>query len=393
MEMQPTGNAEDSVLSPLEIDAIGEVMNISMGAAATAVSQMLDKKVKITTPNVQVQPLDAVPYDEYEPALIVKITYTEGFRGNNVMVFRQSDMQLILNTLMGISGPPSDDFEFDEMAISAASEVMNQMMGASATALAGFLGKQVSISTPTAEVVEGTIFYDALDLSHEDDVVTITFNLLINDMLDSRFISVMGIDLVQEILADFIDPSGEVMPMDGAPKVAPQPEAPAAPAPQPVAQPQPPAQPQPQPQPLAQPPQQTAPAPVQQVVQPPVGTPYQPPQHPVDVRNVDFPEFGKPARAEGAPVMGTNLDLIMNVPLDVSIEIGSTTKKIRDIMDFTAGTVVELDKQAGAPVDVVVNGQLIARGDVVVIDDNFGVRITEIVGTKDLIEALNDEQN
>ncbi|MDL2219919.1 flagellar motor switch protein FliN, partial [Ruminococcaceae bacterium OttesenSCG-928-O06] len=112
---------------------------------------------------------------------------------------------------------------------------------------------------------------------------------------------------------------------------------------------------------------------------------------PIDVRPVEFPTFPQAGYVEGVPVMGNNMDLIMNVPLDVSIEIGSTKRKIRDIMNFTAGTVVELDKQAGAPIDIVVNGQLIAHGDVVVIDDNFGVRITEIVGTKELLNSLNGQ--
>lgn len=123
------------------------------------------------------------------------------------------------------------------------------------------------------------------------------------------------------------------------------------------------------------------------------GYPMQPPVNPVDVRPVEFPEFPVAGGMEGTPVMGNNLDLIMNVPLNVSIEIGTTKKKIRDIMNFTSGTVVELDKQAGSPVDIVVNGQLIAHGDVVVIDDNFGVRVTEIVGTKDLINSLNEQQH
>ena len=424
-------------LTPMEIDAIGEVMNISMGSAATAVSQMLDRVVEITTPTVAVQKMSDVDHKQYEPALLVKIVYTVGLTGSNCMVFRQHDMQMILNTLMGIPDAPTDDFVFDELSISAACEVMNQMMGASATALADFLNKRIDISTPEATVMEPNTFLDAMDIPPDSEVVTITFRLTIKDMVDSEFISVLNVELVKEIISQFFGGDGQVAaPEAPAPAVpdmaaaAPPPRmdeptpAPAAPPPPPpaaapvpdmaVAAPPPVAAPQPQPvvaaqaapppmaYPAAPPPQQPQydpaamaayqqpPAQYQQYAPPPG---YAPPAYPaVDVRPVEFPEFGQQFYGEGTPVMGNNLDLIMNVPLEVSIEIGTTRRKIRDIMNFTSGTVVELDKQAGAPVDIVVNGQLIAHGDVVVIDDNFGVRITEIVGTKDLINSLSEQQ-
>ncbi|MDL2293586.1 chemotaxis protein CheC, partial [Ruminococcaceae bacterium OttesenSCG-928-D13] len=185
-----TNQAEGIVLSPLEKDAIGEVMNISMGSAATAVSQMLDRQVEITTPVVEIQRLNEIRYEHYEPALLVKIVYTTGITGSNVMVFRQHDMQMILNTLMGIPDPPSDDFVFDELSISAACEVMNQMMGSSATALAEFLGKTIDISTPTATVMENeSTFREAMELPADAEVAAITFKLTIKDMLESEFIS------------------------------------------------------------------------------------------------------------------------------------------------------------------------------------------------------------
>ncbi len=196
----------DLILTPLEQDAIGEVMNISMGSAATAVSQMLDKQVEITTPVVVIQEMADIRYDHYEPALMVKIVYTSGIVGSNVMVFRQHDMQIILNTLMGIPDPPSDDFVFDELSISAACEVMNQMMGSSATALAEFLGKTVDISTPTATVMEDdNTFTNAMELPRDANVAAITFKLTIKDMLESEFISVMTVDLVKEIISPFIN--------------------------------------------------------------------------------------------------------------------------------------------------------------------------------------------
>lgn len=418
-----TGQGDSNlILSPMETDAIGEVMNISMGSAATAISQMLDKQVEITTPKVTVSKLSDINYDQYEPALLVKIVYTSGITGSNVMVYHQSDMQMILNTLMGIPDPPSDDFVFDELSISAACEVMNQMMGSSSTALAEFLNKKIDISPPTAMVMQENTFLAAMEMDSSSEVVTITFNLSIKDMVDSEFVSVLSIDLVKEILAQFIGDGGDVaMPEEATPPPSAQPVPPAPLAePQPVAAAPPPAaavppppgqmaaMPPPQPAPMAPPeyqqpaayaqpapapyPQQAMYTPQQPMYSQPAYAQPQPPVNPVDVRPVEFPEFGQGVHVRGGPVMGGNLDLIMNVPLEVSIEIGTTKRKIRDIMNFTSGTVVELDKQAGAPVDIVVNGQLIAHGDVVVIDDNFGVRITEIVGTKELISSLGDPQ-
>ena len=121
--------------SSYEIDAVGEILNISMGSAATAVSELLNAKVWITTPQVSVVKAADLNYDRLEPAICVKIVYVSGISGQNMMVLKQDDVQLILNQLMGNPLVVSPDFEFDEMNISAVSEVMNQMMGASATCL------------------------------------------------------------------------------------------------------------------------------------------------------------------------------------------------------------------------------------------------------------------
>ncbi|MEG1953452.1 MAG: flagellar motor switch phosphatase FliY [Hydrogenoanaerobacterium sp.] len=427
---------QSSSLSPMEIDAIGEVLNISMGSAATAVSTMLDKQVVITTPKVKVETLESIKTGTLEPAIIVKITYTEGITGSNVMVFRQNDMQLILNQLMGIDEPPSPDFIFDELSMSAACEVMNQMMGASATALSKFLGKAINISTPTAVVMDGQkSFMDAVGLEAEDEIVSVLFSLNIADVISSEFVSVLSKELAKEIINDFINKEDEENARAAAEHKASAPpiQQQAPPpmqqqAPPPMQQQAPPPMQQQAPPPMQQqappPMQQQAPPPMQQQVppqmQPPYGYPPQVPygyppqanygyppmqngyavpemvqqrveqQAPLNVKPVQFADFN-PAPVSGAAVMGGNMNLIMNVPLNVSIEIGKTKRKIKDIMNFTQGTVIELEKQAGAPVDIIVNGQLLAHGDVVVIDDNFGVRITEIVGTKELLQSLEDE--
>ncbi|MBP1577438.1 MAG: chemotaxis protein CheC, partial [Oscillospiraceae bacterium] len=180
----------------MEVDAIGEVLNISMGSAATAVSTMLDKMVNITTPRVSVEQLGLIEYSALEPALVVKITYTEGLEGTNVMVFRQRDIQLILNQLMGVDDPPSDNFEFDDLSMSAACEVMNQMMGASATALSEFLGRTVNISTPTANIMSKEYtFVNAIGMPEDAKIVSVQFNMDIQDVMTTEFVSAMHCDL------------------------------------------------------------------------------------------------------------------------------------------------------------------------------------------------------
>ena len=375
-----------------EMDVIGEIMNISMGSAATAVSTMLDKQVLITTPKVAVRKISELDYSDLEPAMVVKITYVEGISGANIMVFRQNDMQMIINQLMGNSMPVSNDFVFDEFSISAACEVMNQMMGSSATALSQFLGKKVDISTPEATLFgDDTTFATLMEADENSEVVAITFDLDIKDIMNSEFISVMDYELAKLLVGQFMNggmdpvntPSEKKEEPASAPTVAPTPVPTPTPTPTPTPAPAPmPAQ--PQPMRVEQPAPQAAPA--QQNVQ--MQLPPREPQPMVNVARAEFPLYGTNSSGGGIPLMNNNLDLIMNVPLNVAIEVGKTKKKIKDIMDFTQGTVLELEKQAGAPVDIIVNGQLIARGDVVVIDDNFAVRVTGIVNKEELMETV-----
>ena len=417
--------AEDVVISDMEKDAIGEIMNISMGSAATALSSMFDKKVTITTPRVSYEPIVSKSYVDLSPSLLVSITYCEGLTGANAIVFKQSDIQLLLNALMGID-TLSEDFEFDEISISAACEVMNQMMGASSTSLSSFLGRTINITPPQATVLENNAnIKSLLGIDENEKVVSVFFDLCIEGMLESEFASIMSIELAKELFSSVMGLGAEEEVIEEQPApVAQQAPPPPPPAPEPVAQaPQAPVAQQAPPPQAPQAPQAQAPqmpytpdgygqVPYGYPPQMPYGyppqmpygyppqmqqMPQQPPQptirQSIDVKPVQMPDFAHQAPS-GVPLGedGSNLNLIMNVPLSISVELGKAKKKIRDIMDFSQGTVLELEKQAGAPVDVVVNGQLIARGDVVVIDDNFGVRITEILGTKDILNSLENKE-
>lgn len=400
-----------TTLSGMQLDAIGEIMNISMGSAATAVSELLNAKVWITTPKVTVVQASELNYDRLEPAICVKIEYIKGLSGSNLMILKQDDVQLILNQLMGKPPVISPDFEFDELNISAVSEVMNQMMGASSTALSEFLGMGIDISTPTPYILSEINIADLQNYEQTDMVAAINFDLTIDGVIKSEFISVLDIDLAATLADRMI--GGATSPEPIATEPAPAP----APAPQPVPQ----AEPVPQAATVQQaaPVQQATPmpqvAPVQQAAAPvpqatpmpqvaPVpqadmyaqqgyygypnpamyGQPVQPvmqPQSAVNYRNAQLAQFENFEAPLGSE-QKENLQLLMDVPLQISVQIGSTKKKIKDILEFSQGTIIELERQAGAPVDVMVNGNLIARGDVVVIDDNFAVRITEIVKSK-----------
>lgn len=390
-------NEMENEFSTYEIDAVGEIMNISMGSAATAVSELLNAKVWITTPEVKVVRVSDLNYDNLQPAICVKIVYVTGITGLNMMILKQDDVQLILNQLLGNPLVISPDFEFDEMNISAVSEVMNQMMGASATALSDLLGMTVDISTPTPYVIEQANFGDLCEMDSDENVVAVTFSLTVDGVMKSEFMSVLSLELAKSLSGKMIDKFRveEQKSADEAAEAAKQTAeaaasigltAPAA-APASAQQPVPQAVPQGQSmyQQPAYPPQGGYGYPNQYAV---YGA-YPPPVPPVNIQNAqlhqfDAVDFGLPTDQQD------NLKLLMGVPLEISVEIGTAKRKVKDILEFTQGTIIELERQAGAPVDVVVNGNLIARGDVVVIDDNFAVRITEIVKSK-FMDSLGKE--
>ena len=417
----------------MEKDALGEVMNISMGSAATAVSELLSAKVWITTPRVEIVRADnMIQYDRLEPAVCVKIEYVKGLSGNNLMILRQDDVQMILNQLMGQPLVVTPDFEFDELNISAVSEVMNQMMGASATALSDFLGLVVDISTPTPYIMENIDLTEVQDFEPEDEVAAIYFDLTIDGVIKSEFCSVLTLELAkfiaQKVLGTADEAAAEPAPAP-APAPAAQPAAPSgggmmsqaemdammAAAQQPMQQGMPGQMPQGMPgqmpqgmpgqMPQGMPGQMPQGMPGQMPYgaypppqygaypQPPYPYPQMPPYggypQPMNVQNAQLNAFDSP-NVQLTGEQKTNLQLLMGVPLEISVEIGTAKRKVKEILEFTQGTIIELERQAGAPVDIIVNGNLIAKGDIVVIDDNFAVRITEIIKSK-LMDSINKE--
>ena len=467
-------NMDTYTLSNMEIDAVGEILNISLGASATAVSTMLDTRVDITTPVVKVKHKDEFEFASIEPAVGVQIGYVEGLDGNNIMLLKRIDVKVIVELLLGME-IPDDQFELDEMNISAICEVMNQMMGASATALSELLSRRVDISTPVSFEVESPEQFKEKYFAENDQMVVIRFNLMIADKMESEFLNLMPISLAKALVSGFF-PDGAAQE-DSAPAPAPSPQPQTADslgggeskmmsqeeiermlqggagsvASEPVSAPAPTASgsdggvmsqeaieqmlkgtqgdipastAQPQTAVQQQPVQpQTA---TQQPVQPATQQPVQPAQSmqqaPVYVqpqmdptlmnnmmqmmdlmrqsleqqqqqiqqlkdastapRKLKVQAAAQPNLSDGSAssgILDENLDMMMDVPMELSVEIGRTTKMVKDILELNKGSLVVLDKLAGEQVDLYVNGQCIAKGDVVVVDDNFGLRIAEIV--------------
>ena len=410
---------EQNVFNAMELDAIGEVMNISLGSSATAVSNLLDHRVDITTPSVSVVPVEEFSLGDLEPAIAVEIKYVSGLEGSNIMLLKRSDVKVIVDILMGTE-MPEEEFELNDLTISAVCEVMNQMMGAASTALSDFLGRPVNISTPQSYTLDDLqSFKDAHFQENKGLLVVVRFMLKIEDILNSEFVNVMSVDLARELLLGFgmdvgaLGDAGtqpESQPAAPAPEPAPaeqssggkmsqeeierlmggmsQPAAAQPAAPPPVQQ-QAPVQ--PQYAPVQQAPVQPQYAPVQQMpvqpqyIQAPVMQPqYQMESKVINARPVQLPTLD--VAKEIGEEQAENLELIMSVPLEVSVEIGRTRRKVEDILTFSKGSLVVLDKLAGDQVDLFVNGLCVARGDVVVVDDNFGVRITEVLKQPKLLD-------
>jgi len=393
--------------SALEIDAVGEILNISLGASATAVSTMLNTRVDITTPVVKVVRKDEFKMDRVEPAVGVEITYISGLEGSNVMLLKRHDVKVIVEMLMGI--PMTDEeFELNEMNISAVCEVMNQMMGASSTALSEFLGKMVNISTPISFEVENEQAFIEKYFSDDEYKVVVGFALKIADQLESEFFNVMPISLAKSLVKGFL-PEDAIACAEEKESAEPETvQAVEEPAEESSSGSQTLSQEEIERMLNAQAEEQPASeALVQESVPQMQGMPdasmmqmqmMQQMMQQMQMMQQQLEEKQKAAEPKLINVQPVtrqnlnqdngvvlqeeqeeNMELIMGVPLEISVEIGRTKKLVKDILDFTKGSLVVLDKLAGEQVDLFVNGQCIAKGDVVVVEDNFGIRITEIM--------------
>ena len=385
-EGSASSGLSDDLLSSMEKDALGEIGNISMGSAATTLSVLLGHKVNITTPTVSLDTMSTIQNQYPMPYLVVEVGYVVGINGNNILAIQASDASIIADLMMGGDGLNPQE-ELNEIHMSAVGEAMNQMMGTVATSLSTMFNKKIDISPPKVNLIDlGSEEKITELLQNNEPVVKISFRMEVDGLIDSEIMQILPLDVGKEMVNFLMGGSAEVEaePSVPEPTPAPAPE-PATPAPAPAAP-----APQPAPAPQAPPqPQYAAP----QYAAPPMAQPiYAPPSYGannvvapgVPVQNAQF----APLTNEPVEVNAANISLIQDVPLQVTVELGRTKKSIKEILEFSTGSIIELDRLAGEPVDIHVNGQLTAKGEVVVIDENFGVRITEIVSPMERVKTL-----
>lgn len=396
---------QEDLLTEVERDAVGEIANISMGSSATTLYSLVNRKVNITTPVVTMSNWQTVVEDYQKPCVFIQIRYTTGLDGSNIMVLKEHDVKVITDLMMGGDGTNTDG-ELGELHLSAISEAMNQMMGSAATSLSTMLGTTIDISPPEASLIDLDEFSSGVDIASflGGTFVKISFRMQIDELVDSTIMQLYPIEFARSLYDTFVASSA---PEEPEPAPAPTPE----------------------PKPFI-PPTQEAPTPAYDMSQgnagqmgmPSMGAPQ------MDMSGMGAPQMGMgmsqmnmgmPQMNMGMPQMGMampqvnmgmpqmnmgaapmniqpaqfqsfsnnaggipgqeNIGLIKDVPLEVTVELGRTKKSIAEILDFAPGTIIELDKIAGEPIDVLVNGKFVAKGEVVVIEESFGIRVTEII--------------
>ncbi|WP_438316698.1 flagellar motor switch phosphatase FliY [Candidatus Caldatribacterium sp. SIUC1] len=337
----------EEILSAQERDVVGELGNISMGSAATALSGLLGKRVEITVPEVEVVAKEKVPELFPERHLLVRVVYQEGLRGENLLFVKEEDAKVMVNLMMGGDGKEGLPEVLGEIEVSAISEAMNQMMGSACTAMSDFLGRRINISPPE------TIWQDAeaaertwLEAQKEPFFVVVHFRLSVEGVIDSTMLQIVPLSFAREIVAVLLPEEAakeEVSAGVGSAKV--------------------------QEEPLEE-----------------RGRREEKERAKVKAQPVEFVEFKK----RGESQERANLELLFDVTLPLVVELGRTRLSVREILDLGPGSIIELDKLAGEPVDLYVNDVLFARGEVVVIEENFGIRITEIVSPEERMRSIRE---
>ncbi|AGT31546.1 flagellar motor switch protein FliN [Geobacillus genomosp. 3] len=363
------------ILAPLEQDALGEIGNISFGSSATALSMLLNQKVEITTPSVSVIERTSVADEFPQPYVAIQVNYTEGFLGTNLLVIKQQDAAIIADLMLGGDGTAADS-SLGEIQLSAVQEAMNQMMGSAATSMSTVFGKRVDISPPALHLLDLAEGKGLEYLPDEDIFIKVSFRLKIGALIDSSIMQLLPVDFAKELVAHLLGSPAEAAgeaekeentlepsPADAMPLEKPQP----APAYAHVG---------------GMPPSPAA----GRFTNEPVGRSKE--ETRMAERHIQAADFAELDAPPLAAAEARNLELLFDVPLQVTVELGRTKRSVQEILQLSAGSIIELDKLAGEPVDIFVNNKLIAKGEVVVIDENFGVRITDIASQSDRLKRL-----
>ena len=344
----------DEELNDAEKDAVGEVSNISMGTAATTLFSLVNQKVNITTPVVTYTTWDDLIKDYDRPCVFIQICYKEGVDGNNILVLKESDVKIITDLMMGGDGTNTEG-DLSELHLSAISEAMNQMMGSAATSISSMLEQKVDISPPSAELVDLQEVLNGSDVAEflKGKFVKVAFRMEIGTLIDSELMQLYPFDFARDLCRKFMKYTGADEAQVEALNTSADPQ---------------PAQPDASSQQAGMPQQMVGGMPMMGMQ-----------QQEVNIAPAQF----QPFMMQPSPLLQTeHIDLLLDVPLEVTVELGRTSKSIKEILDFAPGTIIELSRLAGEPIDVLVNGKYVARGEVVVIEEAFGIRVTEIIKDK-----------
>ncbi|MDF2531825.1 MAG: flagellar motor switch protein FliN [Clostridia bacterium] len=366
---QPNSSSKNQVLTDEEKDALGEIGNISMGTSATTLYTLLNNKVNITTPRVTVLTWEELSSQYPVPYVAVQVEYKEGLIGSNLLIMKEDDVKIITDLMMGGTGQINSE-PITDLHLSAISEAMNQMIGSSSTSLASMFNKKIDILPPKAF----SMFFSDSTIVHQfvpdDQVVKIAFRMEIGDVIDSEIMQLLPIDFAKNLVDNLFDSmeKPEEQPKQAQPSSSPTPR------------------PQAQPQIQSQPMQYEGDYDRRPAYQEPqrAPSPQREEARMVNVQPIQYQSFDNDQWAAEKE----SIDLIKDIPLEVTVELGRTKKLIKDILEFGPGTILELDKLAGEPVDILVNGKYIAKGEVVVIDESFGVRITDIISASKRLTKL-----
>jgi flagellar motor switch protein FliN len=344
----------DDFLSDIEQDVLGEIGNISLGSSTTALSTLLNQRVEITTPTLSIIERDRLEEMVEEKTVAVHVDYTEGIRGKNLLMIKENDAKIIANLMMGGNGTDVE-YEFTELHISAVQEAMNQMMGSAATSMSQLLKQKVDISPPSIDLLD----FPPHKLNHLVDtiIIRVCFQLKVGNLIDSNMIQFIPLSFAKEMIHLILTPAMEEV---AAPVVKPEPI----------------------------PTMQVAPTPAPTTIDVEKTIPQQQGNPKIEHANVQRVEFSNFSDARTAVAGVGNLDLLYDIPLEITVELGRTKLPIRKILELGPGAVIQLDKLAGEPVDILANQKLIAKGEVVVIEENFGVRITDIINPVDRLTKM-----
>lgn len=329
-------------LDQTQVDIIGEIGNISMSQAATTLSSILNHRVTITTPVVSCLKFQEIIDESVVPKVVTTIKFKKGLAGSNLLMMNEKDAIIIADLMMDGNGD-AEGKEFTDLELSAVGEAMNQMMGSAATAMATMLERIVDIFPPDVEVWKDQEHTNYDKISGDTTVCKIAFQMTVDDLIQSEIMQIFTLETVRNISKIVLADEGEVIQDRQLPAAKEEMTAPIQPT-------------------------------ASQDTEGKIG--------------IQKPEFQELTHA-GSLKTPRNLDLIMDVPLQFSVMLGESKKTIKDILSLGTGSVVELNKMTDEPLEIYVNGKLIAEGEVVVINESFGIRITNILSKKQRIKHLN----